>query len=117
MELVLLLTAGIFLVMVIFSNRKRRAQAQALNEGVKVGVKVVMLGGVTGKVVSISDDSVVIESTPGTRIEFLKAAVRNIVQPSLDDKPEPKPKKSVTATAKSTPAAAAKKSPAKKSTK
>lgn len=103
MEIVLLLTAAAFFVMVLFSNRKRKAQAQALGEAVKVGVRVVMLGGVTGKVVSISDDSVVIESTPGTKITFLKAAVRNVVPPSLDDTPSPKAKKpATTKTAKQT---------------
>jgi preprotein translocase subunit YajC len=46
-----------------------------------------MLGGITGKIVSISDSSVVVETTPGTKIEFVKAAIRSVTAPSLDKAP------------------------------
>ncbi len=37
-----------------------------------------MLGGIKGKIVSILEDTVIVETTPGTRIEFVKAAVRTV---------------------------------------
>jgi preprotein translocase subunit YajC len=43
-----------------------------------------MLGGITGKIVAINDSTVVVETTPGTKIEFVKAAVRTVTAPSLD---------------------------------
>ena len=86
MELVVIL--AVFLAFIIFSNSRRAKQAKALEASVSVGAQVIMLGGVKGKIVSILDDTVIVESTPGTRIEFLKAAVRTVVPASLDAKAE-----------------------------
>ena len=84
MELVVIL--AFFLAFIIFSNSRRSKQAKALEASVSVGAQVIMLGGIKGKIVSILDDTVVVESTPGTRIEFLKAAVRTVVPASFDAK-------------------------------
>ena len=86
MELVVIL--AVFLAFIIFSNSRRSKQAKALEASVSVGAQVIMLGGIKGKIVSILDDTLVVESTPGTRIEFLKAAVRTVVPASLDAKAE-----------------------------
>lgn len=107
MELVVIL--AVFLAFIIFSNSRRSKQAKALEASVSVGAQVVMLGGIKGKIVSILDDTVVVESTPGTRIEFLKAAVRTVVPASLEVKPAV-----ATPKAKSAPKAAASKPVAKK---
>jgi len=77
----LILIMAVFVAFLFFSSRKRKKQAQTLNETVQVGANVVMLGGITGKIVAINNDTVVIESTPGTKIEFMKAAVRNVTSP------------------------------------
>jgi preprotein translocase subunit YajC len=86
MELLVIL--AVFLAFIIFSNSRRSKQAKALEASVSVGAQVIMLGGIKGKIVSILDDTVIVESTPGTRIEFLKAAVRTVVPASLDAKAE-----------------------------
>ena len=77
----------VFVAFLFFSSRRRKAQASQLTNSVKVGANVVMLGGITGKIVSISDSTVVVETTPGTKIEFVKAAVRSVTAPSLDKAP------------------------------
>ena len=77
----LVLIIAVFVAFLFFSSRKRKKQAETLNDTVKVGANVVMLGGITGKIVSINNDTVVVESTPGTKIEFMKAAVRNVTAP------------------------------------
>ena len=99
-----------FLAFLIFSNKKRAKAAKQLEESVQVGAQVVMLGGIKGKIVSILEDSVIVETTPGNRIEFVKAAVRSVSAPSLDVAAEPV--KKVAAAKK--PVAAKKTSPAKK---
>jgi preprotein translocase subunit YajC len=86
MELLVIL--AVFLAFIIFSNSRRSKQAKALEASVSVGAQVIMLGGIKGKIVSILDDTVIVESTPGTRIEFLKAAVRTVVPASLDAQAE-----------------------------
>lgn len=108
MELVVIL--AVFLAFIIFSNSRRSKQAKALEASVAVGAQVVMLGGIKGKIVSILDDTVIVESTPGTRIEFLKAAVRTVVPASLDAKavglaPKEKAKPAATKPAAKKPAA------------
>jgi preprotein translocase subunit YajC len=110
LQLVLIL--AVFVAFLFFSSRKRKKQAETLSETVKVGANVVMLGGITGKIVAINNDTVVIESTPGTKIEFMKAAVRNVTAP--------KEEVAVQAPAKKAPAkkpAATKSAPAKKTAK
>jgi len=76
-----------FVAFLFFSNRRRKSAANQLTNSVKVGANVVMLGGITGKIVSINDSSVVVETTPGTKIEFVKAAIRSVTAPSLDKAP------------------------------
>lgn len=96
-----------FVAFIFFSNRRRKTAATQLTNSVKVGANVVMLGGITGKIVAINDSSVVVETTPGTKIEFVKAAVRSVTAPSLDKAPAVKKApaaKPVTKTAKSSTA-------------
>jgi preprotein translocase subunit YajC len=110
MELLIIL--AVFLIFIIYSNKKRTNAAKQLEASVAVGSEVVMLGGIKGKIVSILEDTVIVETTPGTRIEFVKAAVRTVVAPSLESKPK------ATKTAATKAAAATKKpvTPAKKTT-
>jgi preprotein translocase subunit YajC len=88
MDFSLLIILAAFLAFIIFSNKKRSKAAKQLSESVAVGSEVVMLGGIKGKIVSILEDSVIVETTPGNRIEFVKAAVRTVVAPSLSSKPK-----------------------------
>ncbi len=91
-----------FVAFLFFSNRRRKVAATQLTNSVKVGANVVMLGGITGKIVSISDSSVVVETTPGTKIEFVKAAIRSVTAPSLDKAPPVKKAVASKATASKT---------------
>jgi preprotein translocase subunit YajC len=78
----LLLVLAVFLAFILFSNNRRAKQAKALEASVAVGSQVIMLGGIKGKVVSVLEETVIVETTPGTRIEFVKAAVRTAVAPA-----------------------------------
>ena len=108
----LLFFIAIFAVFVFINGRKRKAQVAKLETSVVVGAQVIMLGGIKGKITAISDDAVTIETTPGTKIQFVKAAVRQVVEPSLDAPVAKTP-------AKKAPAAktAAKPTPSKKPAK
>ncbi len=112
MELVLIL--AVFLAYLIFSNNRRSKQAKSLEASVAVGAQVVMLGGIKGKIASILEDTVIVETTPGTKIEFVKAAIRTVVPAEAIVKPtvtkkvsapantEAKPVKKTTSAAKTT---------------
>jgi len=122
MELIPILV--LFVAFIWFSNRRRKNATQQLENSVKVGAKAVMLGGITGVITEIRETSVIVETTPGIKIEFLKAAVRSVEAPSLDVKPAAKavaakpvaPKKTASAPAKKTPAIKATSTKAKSTT-
>ncbi len=111
-ELLFLLAA--FVAFILFSNRRRKVAAQQLENSVKVGAKAVMAGGITGVVIEIRETTVIVESVPGTKIEFLKAAVRSVEAPTLDAKPVKKAEAAKPVAAKKTAGTVAKKVPAAK---
>lgn len=121
-DLTLLLIAGAFLFLIYFNGRKRKNAIATMKSNMKVGATVIMAGGVRGKLIEIREDSVVVETTPGVKIEFLKGAVNSVVTPSLDSPAtkglESKPKSPTKPTAiKATPAAKPKSPAAKPTTK
>jgi len=73
----LVVIAGMF-VLTSMSNRKRRRLALEMTEKLQAGATVILLGGIKGKISSINEDSIVVESTPGTRLEVLKSAIRSV---------------------------------------
>jgi preprotein translocase subunit YajC len=78
-----------FVGFIFFSNRKRKVAAQELASSLKAGSKAVMVGGIKGVITEVRDGSVILETVPGTKIEFLTAAVRSVELPTLDKKPTP----------------------------
>ena len=64
----LLMLAGMFGIMYLFMIRpqmKRQKEAKAFRDAVKKGDQVVTIGGVHGKVVSVSEKTVVLEFESG----------------------------------------------------
>jgi len=122
MDFSLVIILLVFVAFIFFSNRRRKAATAQLESSLKVGAKAVMRGGITGTIVEVRETTLVVETLPGTKIDFLKAAVGSVNAPSLDEKPAAKtsaakkatPAKKPAATGKATPAA---KKPAAKSKK
>ena len=57
-------------------ENKRKKEAQAMRDAIKVGDNITTIGGVMGDVVSIKDNSIVIEtSADRVRVEFAKFAI------------------------------------------
>jgi preprotein translocase subunit YajC len=112
---VLLLVAFAFIIFMMWFNGRKRKKAQAeMQSGVKVGAYVLLHSGILGSIVSLDEKTIVVETTPGTKLTVLKGAVR-----SIEEAPK-KPAAAKPAAAKSTTAAktavkpAAKKPVAKK---
>ncbi len=83
------LMMGIFLVFmvgymfVIFRKDKKQQQAeQDMRENLKIGDEIITIGGIMGRVVTIKDDSVVIETgADRNKIRFTKQAIgRNVTE-------------------------------------
>lgn len=77
-DVFLVVALAILIAMMFLSSRKRKKQAAELLASVKVGSNVVLHSGITGKITSIDGDRAILESTPGTKIAFLKGAIRNV---------------------------------------
>ena len=79
----------IFVVMyflMIRPQKKQEKEAQEMRDSLAVGDEVTTIGGIIGEIVSIKDETVVIETTKaGTKIRFLKSAIRS-VDVSAEDK-------------------------------
>ena len=67
---------AVFYFFLIRPENKRKKQAQAMRDSLKVGDTITTIGGVIGEIVSIKDESLVLEtSADRVRIEFAKFAV------------------------------------------
>lgn len=61
------------------SQKKRDKEAQDMRDSLQVGDEVTTIGGIIGKVVSIKDETFVLETTKEkTHIRFLKGAIRSV---------------------------------------
>ena len=74
--LMMVIMVAIFYFILIRPENKRKKEAQKMREAVKVGDKVVTIGGIVGTVVNVKDERFVMEtSADQVRIEFEKWAL------------------------------------------
>ncbi|MBS2965210.1 preprotein translocase subunit YajC [Actinocrinis puniceicyclus] len=73
---------GIFIFMTSRGNRKRQAQAAQMQTALVVGAEVRTIGGMVGEVVEVTDEHVLLETTPGVRLKFIKSAVAGVLPPA-----------------------------------
>lgn len=77
-DVFLVVALAVLIAMMFLSSRKRKKAAADLLASIKVGSSVVLHSGITGKIISVEGDRAVIETTPGTKIAFLKGAIRSV---------------------------------------
>jgi preprotein translocase subunit YajC len=83
-----LLILGAF--MYIASRRQRRAMQATidLHESLQIGDRVHTTSGLEGTVAGITDDTIDLEIAPGVVTTWMKMAIRDRVEPDLDDEAE-----------------------------
>ena len=75
--LVVMFVAMYFLT--IRPQKKAEKEANQMRNNLQVGDEITTIGGIIGKIVSIKEETCVIETTKnGTKIRILKQAVRNV---------------------------------------
>ena len=75
--LVVMFVAMYFLT--IRPQKKAEKEANDMRNNLQVGDEVTTIGGIIGRIVSIKDETCVLETTKnGTKIRFLKSAIRNV---------------------------------------
>ena len=80
------ITMGLLLVVMVAmffftsrSNKKQEKQAQNMRDSLSVGDEITTIGGIIGKVVSIKEETLVLETSHDrTRIRILKTAVSRV---------------------------------------
>jgi preprotein translocase subunit YajC len=85
MQLLLLyivVIGAVFIFMTSRGNKKRQAQAAQMQSALVVGAEVRTIGGMVGEVVEVTDEHVMIETTPGVRLKFVKSAIAGVVAPA-----------------------------------
>lgn len=73
---------AVFVFMTSRGNKKRQAQASQMQSALVVGAEVRTIGGMVGEVVEVTDEHVLIETTPGVRLRFVKSAIAGVVAPA-----------------------------------
>lgn len=77
--MMIVLMIAIFYFLMIRPENKRKKQAEEMRSSLKKGDWLTTIGGVYGRVVSITDRTVVIETSEDrVRIEFLKSAIGQV---------------------------------------
>ena len=85
-----LITTGLLVVMLVAMyfimirpQKKQEKETAKMRENLQVGDEITTIGGIIGKVVSIKEETMVIETTRDhTRIRLLKSAVRSVDVPA-----------------------------------
>ncbi|MBO4646918.1 MAG: preprotein translocase subunit YajC [Lentisphaeria bacterium] len=60
------------------SQKKEQKRRQEMIDGVKVGDKVVTIGGIYGEIVTVKEQSFIVKIADNTRIELMKSAVSTV---------------------------------------
>ena len=70
---------GYFLINSFRSKKKEQQEYTEMKNSLAVGDEVTTIGGIIGKVISIKDETFVLETTKDrTKIRFLKGAIRSV---------------------------------------
>jgi preprotein translocase subunit YajC len=69
----------VFYLFMIRPQTKKQKEEKKMRESLKKGDKVVTIGGVHAKVLSVEDLTVLLEVDEGVKVRYDKAAVRNVV--------------------------------------
>lgn len=117
-DIFLLVALAFIIGMMYLNGRKRKKQQADMLAGIKEGAYVLLHSGILGTIVAQDEKSVVVETTPGTKLTVLKGAVRSIEEapkkPAAPKTASAKPAAKSTTAAKSATKPAAKKPAAKK---
>jgi preprotein translocase subunit YajC len=76
---------GVFIFMTSRGNRRRQTQASQLQSALVVGAEVRTIGGMVGEVIEVTDEHVVVETTPGVKLRFVKSAIAGVVSPAEEE--------------------------------
>ena len=81
----IVLMIGVFYFFMIRPQMKKQKELKKFREGLKAGDKIVTIGGIHGKILEITDTTVLIQSE-GTKLRLEKSAVSSAMEDTLQAK-------------------------------
>jgi preprotein translocase subunit YajC len=78
--LLIVLLFGVMYFLMIRPQQKRRREAQSMQSQLGPGDQIVTIGGLHATVVSIDDDIVTVEISPGVDVRFARPAIARVIQ-------------------------------------
>ena len=83
--LMLGLMVWVFYFFMIRPQMKKQKELKKFREGLKAGDKIVSIGGIHGKILEVSDSTVLVQSE-GTKLRLEKSAVSQAMEDTLQAK-------------------------------
>ena len=83
--IMIVLMIGVFYFFMIRPQMKKQKELKKFREGLKAGDKIVTIGGIHGKILEISDATVLIQSE-GTKLRLEKSAASSALEDTLQPK-------------------------------
>lgn len=80
--LIILLVLLVGLFFLSRRTQKRQKDAQSFRANLTPGQDVMTASGMLGRIVEVDGDEITIESTPGTRSRWVRAAIAKVVEPT-----------------------------------
>ncbi len=77
--LLIVLLFGVMYFLMIRPQQKRRRESQQMQSTLGAGDHVVTIGGLHATVVSVADDLVTVEISPGVDVQFARPAIARVV--------------------------------------
>ena len=82
----LIVLMGVFLVIMIVPQKRREKKEKEMRDSLQIGDGVTTIGGIVGRVISIKDDTILVETgSDRTKIRFNKWAVQTVEKLDLGD--------------------------------
>ncbi len=85
----LLLLVGLFYLLILRPARARQRETLALQASLEVGQDVMTTSGLHGRIVTLTDDDVVLEIAPGMNTTWTRAAIGQVRLPVVADDETP----------------------------
>ncbi|PWL20437.1 MAG: preprotein translocase subunit YajC [Candidatus Aquiluna sp. XM-24bin5] len=79
MDALLLAVLALMIVFLVTQNRRRKKEVEAMQSSLEVGSQVVLHAGIMGKVLTVSEEELEIESVKGTKLRVLRGAVGKVI--------------------------------------
>lgn len=76
----------VFYFFMIRPQQKRQKQEQAFRSSLEKGDRVTTIGGIYGRIVSVEDNTALVEVDNGVKLKMEKAALKPVAEPAAEKK-------------------------------